>query len=77
MENFNIKENFTGIKVSVIISLTTFVLGCILLVLSGANGYWESMNWISYIGMILCLMSIAIYPLSWLGKWLYDKIKGK
>jgi hypothetical protein len=68
--------NYNFMK-GIISSIIVFVIGVIALLSSGADGYWESMNTLGYIGMSLCLIAILYIPIIGLVKMLIKKINNK
>ena len=60
---------------SIIMSFLIFCVGVITMISAGVDGYWESMNFFGWVGMILCLVGIGYTFILWGVKYLIKKIK--
>lgn len=49
---------------SLFIIFATFILGCILCTLGGADGTWENMTLTSWIGLVVIMLSVLAIPIN-------------
>jgi hypothetical protein len=56
-----------------IVSLISFILGIIVIMVSGTDGHKESMNFVSYLGVAIMVFGF-IYPFTGIAVELFKKI---
>lgn len=59
----------------VIVQVLIFILGVILMITDGSGGYIKDMTWLSYTGVILCILGIGFTYIKGGIQLLIEKIK--